>query len=201
VPFLAILAAAFVSKAASGNFEWLYPLRFVAAGLAIAFCWRGKPLDWHFSWRAPAVGGAVFALWIAPEFWSAAPSGAALGQALASLPTGARLAWIVFRVAAAVVTVPIAEELAFRGFLARRVMSREFSTVAFSRMTLLPVLVSSLAFGAMHGHHWIVGTIAGLAYAVVLRYKGTMGEAIAAHATSNLLLAAWVLLRGDWGQW
>ena len=30
IPFLAILAASFVSKAAAGYFEWLYPLRFVS---------------------------------------------------------------------------------------------------------------------------------------------------------------------------
>ena len=37
VPFLAIVAASFVSRAASGYFEWLYPLRFVAAAVAIWF--------------------------------------------------------------------------------------------------------------------------------------------------------------------
>jgi membrane protease YdiL (CAAX protease family) len=47
----------------------------------------------------------------------------------------------------------------------------------------------------------MVGLVAGLAYAAVLKWKGRIGDAVVAHATSNLLLAAWVLLRGDWAQW
>jgi hypothetical protein len=43
--------------------------------------------------------------------------------------------------------------------------------------------------------------VAGVAYAILLRSKGRIGDAIVAHAVSNLLLAAWVLARGDWGLW
>jgi hypothetical protein len=47
----------------------------------------------------------------------------------------------------------------------------------------------------------VVGIVAGMAYAFVVKRTGRFGEAVAAHATSNLLLAAWVLGRGDWGMW
>lgn len=202
VPFLAILAASFISKAASGYFEWLYPLRFIAAAIAL-WCFRReyKKLDWRFGWIAPVAGAVIFLIWIAPSWWTHERSASQLGPALAALSPAMRSMWIVFRVAAAVITVPIAEELAFRGYLARRVMSRDFDTVSFSRLTALSVGVSSVAFGVMHGGHWIVGILAGLAYAAVLRWRGRIGDAIVAHATSNLLLAAWVLLRGDWPQW
>jgi CAAX prenyl protease-like protein len=100
-----------------------------------------------------------------------------------------------------VVTVPIAEELAFRGYLARRFISRKFDGVPFTGLTALSIVLSSAAFGLMHGQHWIVGTLAGLAFAGALRWRGRMGDAVVAHAVSNLLLAAWVLGTGDWGQW
>jgi CAAX prenyl protease-like protein len=100
-----------------------------------------------------------------------------------------------------VVTVPLAEELAFRGYLARRLIDREFDQVAFRALGVVPIAVSSVAFGAMHGAQWAVGIVAGVAYALVLKRTGRLGEAFAAHATSNLLLAAWVLGRGDWGMW
>jgi CAAX prenyl protease-like protein len=100
-----------------------------------------------------------------------------------------------------VLTVPIAEELAFRGYLARRLVNREFDTVPFSAVTALSIGLSSVAFGLMHGHQWIVGILAGLAYAGVVKWKGRLGDAIVAHATSNILLAIWVLSRGDWAQW
>jgi hypothetical protein len=35
----------------------------------------------------------------------------------------------------------------------------------------------------------------------LLRHRGRMGDAVVAHAVSNLLLAVWVLTRGDWGLW
>lgn len=202
VPFLAILAASFVSKAASGYFEWLYPLRFVAAAVAIwSFRNEYKKIDWRFGWLAPVVGAVIFAVWIAPEWWTHEHPASRLGAALAALTPTVRLTWIAFRVAAAVITVPIAEELAFRGYLARRMMSRNFDAVPFSSLTILSMSLSSVVFGVMHGQHWMVGILAGLAYVTVLKWRGRIGDAIVAHATSNLLLAAWVLLRGDWAQW
>ena len=97
--------------------------------------------------------------------------------------------------------MPIAEELAFRGFLARRLIDREFDRLPFSALTPLSVVVSSVAFGLLYGQHWIAGIVTGLACAAILRRRGRIGDAVVAHATSNLLLAAWILLRGDWGLW
>jgi CAAX prenyl protease-like protein len=97
--------------------------------------------------------------------------------------------------------VPIAEELAFRGYLARRIISRDFDQVLFGGLTIVSIGISSLLFGIMHGHQWLVGIVAGLAYALLLKSKGRMGDAVMAHGVSNLLLAAWVLARGDFGLW
>jgi exosortase E/protease (VPEID-CTERM system) len=223
VPFLAILTAGFISKAASGNFEWLYPLRLIAAAIALWYFRRElRKLDWRFGWFGPVAGAAVFLAWIAPSLvaqfgiaqfgaaqfgWGHPPVASPLGTALGALSPAARWSWIALRVAAAVVTVPIAEELAFRGYLARRLMNREFDEVPFSRLTALSVCLSSAVFGLEHmrdlmdWQHFALGTLAGLAFAAVLRWRGRMGDAVAAHAVSNLLLAAWVLGFGDWAQW
>ena len=71
----------------------------------------------------------------------------------------------------------------------------------FRSTTLFALLGSSVAFGLMHGGRWFAGALAGLVYALVLRRRGRIGEAVAAHATTNLLLAIWVMARGDWGLW
>ena len=202
LPFLAILAASFVSKAVSGYFEWAYPLRFVAVAIVLwHFRAEYSKLNFRFGWRAPLTGIAVFLIWIAPTLWATQTSTSTMGASLAALSPAARLAWIAFRIAAAVLTVPLAEELAFRGYLARRFIARDFDQLPFRSLTLLPIVLSSIAFGLMHGHNWIVGILAGLAFAAVLRSKGRIGDAVAAHATANLLLAVWVLSRGDWAQW
>jgi exosortase E/protease (VPEID-CTERM system) len=202
VPFLAILGASFLSKAASGTFEWLYPLRFIAAAIAIwSYRSEYKKLNWRFGWVAPVAGVAIFLVWIAQARWTHEPAASPLGSALAALSPTARMVWIAFRVAAAVVTVPIAEELAFRGYLLRRLIRRDFDAVSFSQLTILSIGLSSVAFGLLHGQHWMAGIVAGLAYALALKWRGRMGDAIAAHVISNLLLAAWVLARGDWALW
>jgi len=202
VPFLAILAASFISKSASGYFEWLYPLRFVLAVTALwIFRRHYRTLNWRFGWLAPLTGAAIFLIWLAPELLSHAQQSSPIGPALATLNPAARFVWIAFRIAAAVLTVPIAEELAFRGYLTRRFIARDFDQVPFTRLTLLSIALSSVLFGLMHGHQWPVGIIAGLAYALLLKSKARIGDAVVAHAVSNLLLAIWILTRSDWALW
>ena len=201
MPFLAILAASFVAKAASGRLEWLYPLRFFAGAAALWFSWPElRKLNWRFNWIGPLAGAAVFGLWVIPSLLGVRTE-SALGASLAALTPMARWTWIAFRMAAAVVTVPIAEELAFRGYLARRLVDREFDSVPFSAVSVLSIGLSSVAFGVMHGRQWMVGIVAGLVFAAIMKRTGRLSDAIVAHATSNLLLAVWVLCRGDWGQW
>jgi len=201
-PFLAILAAAMISRAASGGFEWLYPLRFVAAAAMLWF-FRSKyrELDWRFGGFSVMAGGAVFGLWLGLDFMAGAHSSSTLAAGLATLPGPARITWLVFRTIAAVVTVPMAEELAFRGFLIRRLTSADFESLSPRHFTYVAVLVSSVAFGLLHGDRWLAGTLAGLIYAVAFLRRGRIGDAVVAHATTNALLAACVLLGGKWDLW
>jgi len=177
-------------------------LRFIAAAIALwLFRNEYRSLNWRFGWAAPLTGVGIFLVWAGPSFFAHQNAASSLGTALAALSPTTRITWIAFRVVAAVVTVPIAEELAFRGYLARRLMARDFDRVSFLHLSLLAIGLSSVAFGVMHGQHWLVGIVAGLAFSLILRHRGRMGDAVVAHAVSNLLLAAWVLARGDWGLW
>jgi len=100
-----------------------------------------------------------------------------------------------------VVTVPIVEELAFRGYLMRRLSAAEFEKVALPSVTWLAVLSSSLVFGVMHGERWVAGTLAGICYGVLTKRAGRIGEAFLAHAVTNALLAAAVILKGNFQYW
>jgi exosortase E/protease (VPEID-CTERM system) len=202
LPFLAILAAAMISRAFSARFEWLYPLRFFAA--AAVLWWnrqRYRNLNWHFGWLGLSAGTLVFAMWIALDRLATSQ---AAGGAVAGLTAGhgaAWTVWLVLRTLGAVVSVPLAEELAFRGYLLRRLVSADFERVDFRGVSLVALLVSSLAFGMMHGARWLAGALAGLAYALVVRRQARIGESVAAHACTNALLAAWVISRGEWRLW
>jgi CAAX prenyl protease-like protein len=122
-------------------------------------------------------------------------------NALSSLPDSARMTWTVLRVLAAVVTVPIAEELAYRGYLMRVLVARDFETVPFARVRWPALIVASAAFGAMHGAFWLPGIFAGLLYGLIAIRRNSLSEAIVAHATSNALIAATVLIFGRWDLW
>jgi exosortase E/protease (VPEID-CTERM system) len=202
MPVCAILAAAMISQAVSGDFEWLYPLRFVAAAVVLwMFRRQYAQLDWRVGWFSVAAGGAVFAMWLGLDRLTGAHSGNELASGLARWPESVRIGWLAVRTTAAVVTVPIAEELAFRCFLIRRLMSRDFQFLGAREYSVAAVLVSSLAFGALHGDRWLAGFIAGLVYAFSFLRRGSTGDAVVAHATTNALLAVWVLTGSRWFLW
>ena len=203
LPFLAILAAGILSSAMTGTFEWAYGLRVVAAGAAILFYRRSYTgISWRIGWEGPAVGLVVFAIWIGAErllFPHETPLAMPMALVISSAPL--RVGWILLRTAGAVVTVPLAEELAFRGYLLRRLKSSNFASVDLRCFYFVPFVVSSLLFGILHGQRWIAGTIAGMLYAAVARRRGSLGDAAVAHATTNALIAVLVLITGNWNLW
>jgi CAAX prenyl protease-like protein len=156
-------------------------------------------LDLRFSWRAPAVGAGVFLLWVACAAFMTSP--ASEPALLSSMPAPARGAWIGCRVLAAVFTVPIAEELAYRGYLLRRLTAPSFETVSYSAARWPALALSAVAFGITHAGLWLPGIAAGLAYGALAMRTNRLGECIAAHAVTNALLAVYVLGFGQWQLW
>jgi CAAX prenyl protease-like protein len=100
-----------------------------------------------------------------------------------------------------VITVPIAEELVFRGFIPRRISSVDFHTLPLGVFTWSSFLISSALFGAFHGKLWIAGVIAGMSFAVALYRRGSLGDAVQAHATTNGLIALYAFTTGQWSVW
>lgn len=197
LPFLLILGAGMIARALSSGFETLYVLRPLAAGIALVLFWpRLRRLQWSFSWRGPLVGVGIFVLWVGIGHFLTSPVG--MAPTLVAMPPVERIAWLVVRIGAAVITVPMAEELAFRGYLLRRIESSDFESVRFRAVGATALIFSAVAFGLEHGALWLPGVIAGLAYAAVVMRTERFGEAVTAHATTNALLAVYVLTMGQW---
>lgn len=200
LPFLAILAAGIVARAVSSGFETFYALRLAAAAWMLRRYWpQFAALDWRISLRGPLAGVAVFALWMLAARLLTAPG--SMPAPLADMTPAWRLLWLAGRAATAVVAAPIAEELAYRGYLMRRLQQADFEAVRFAAVGARAWLLSALAFGIAHGTLWLPGIAAGLIYGALLIRTGRIGEAVAAHATTNALLAASVLLGGQWQLW
>jgi CAAX prenyl protease-like protein len=158
-----------------------------------------EPSAWpDWSWSPVAIGAVVFALWMALEVTTT--SQAAGFDPRRELPGAWATAWLVARVIGSVLIVPLAEELAFRGYLLRRLVSADFTDVSPRLAGLMPLAVSSLAFGALHGR-WLAGTLAGVCYGLAYRHRGKLGDAVLSHATTNALIAAYVLTSESWSLW
>jgi CAAX prenyl protease-like protein len=110
------------------------------------------------------------------------------------------VAWIATRAALSSTLVPVVEELAFRGYLLRRLMQREFEEVPFTRVSPLALVASSLVFGLLHDA-WLAGTAVGLLFGWVQSRTGSLANAVVAHAVANTGVAIYVLVSGDWSQW
>ncbi len=217
LPFLTILAASMIAQLGSSGFEWLYPLRVLGAGGALWYFRKTYELTWR-RWGgssvldgadppyagppyvAIGVGTIAFIAWMAIELLNPLPE-ADMPDPLSRAPDSLRGAWIAFRVLGGVIAVPIAEELAFRGYLLRRLVSPIFQTVDRASVSWAPIVLSSVAFGLLHGERWLAGAVAGVLYALIWRRCGSLVDAIAAHATTNALLAVWVLNNGAWQFW
>jgi exosortase E/protease (VPEID-CTERM system) len=191
-PFAALMAAR-IGGAITGDL-WI-GAALIAAPCAAIWFYRDeiKRELGKIGWGPMLIGLAVGMLWIATE--PAAHS--TLGPWLAALPAGADLAWLTLRIAGFALVVPVAEELLFRGYLHRALISRRFEAVAPGAFTWVAFLVTSLLFGAMHGR-WLAGALAGAAFALTLYRAKTLSAPIAAHMAANGLIAAYAVIFEEW---
>src|SRR5208282_1170350 len=202
VPLLVTISVGAVTALFSPGLDFGCPLRVVAAAIAL-YGYRDKlrAFSWRCSPSTIALGTLAFAVWIAPDLGAGfSDIDRAFKSALDAMPPSHMAAWMSLRVLGAAVTVPIAEELAFRGYLLRKLVAPDFEPVPYGRFTWTSFVVSSLLFGILH-QRWVVGTMAGMIFAAALYRRGRISEAIYAHATANAMLAVYVMATGHWSLW
>ena len=198
MPFLVLVAGIMITGMASDQFDWLYPARIMATAVTLWYFFRILP-QWEWSWIAILAGILTYLLWIALE--SPNP---AVGQKLESevdaLGSGWAMVWTVCRCIGSVLIVPVTEELAFRGYLMRRITTRDFEILSPKRVSWTALMLSSILFGLMH-QRWFAGALAGLIYGLVYQRRGNLADPIVAHVVTNGLIACQVLIFGAWHLW
>ena len=195
-PLLAVIATKMLTGLTTSGFDYLYPLSVVAALILLSRFRAHYPRP---DWSAPAmplgVGLAVGAVWIIG--FSEADSASILKAGLAALSPAMVALWLMARAFGTIVTVPIVEELAFRGFLLRRFVAADFSAVSYRTWSWLGLIVSSVAFGLLHSQ-WGLGIFAGLVFGALTMIRGRLSDAVIAHSAANALIVVFVFLSGRW---
>lgn len=203
--YLAPLVAATATGLVTGVFfeplDRLYGLRVIVALGTLYWCgYRFTALRTGFTWQGIGTGVLVFGLWS----WLSTPPPEETLQLFAdqlnALGPVEKSAWFTLRLLGGVLTVPISEELAFRGFLLRRLSARRFAALDYRAVRWWALVLSSVLFGALHGS-WFAGTIAGLLYAGLLRWRGRLAEATVAHMVTNFCLMFGTVAVGRLPHW
>ncbi len=209
-PFAVFLAAMYVHSFAPIPELADQIVRIAAPALAIVVFSRGE-LDFRLAapWASVAIGIAVFVCWIAPDLL--VPSwrhlrifeNPLLGYAQSSLsaPARANPAILVLRTARAAVVVPIVEELFWRAWLMRWLISPRFEKVPLGTYQAAAFWICALLFASEHGPFWDVGLLAGIAYNWWMVRTRSLGDLILAHAVTNACLSFYSIAAGRWEYW
>ncbi len=196
-PLVVALAAALLTGVwTAGALDRAYALRILAALAALVAVRRALPSLRPTRALAPTVVGLLVGV-----FWVFAVRGdpGPLGAELAGMEAWERAAWLAVRALGSILVIPVIEELAFRGYLFD-VLSPPRPAGDARRVPWTAVVVSSLAFGALHAS-FLSGVLAGLAYGGVRVWRGRVGDAVIAHVASNLVVAVVALGLGRWDLW
>ena len=209
-PFLAFLAFLAVDRFLPFGAEWNYAIRFALIfGLLI---WLSRRvISWRFSSLAGSavLGVVIFAIWVGPDLlWPAYRqswlfTNSIVGAPKSSLPAGVKTSamFILFRLLSSVVNVPILEELFWRGWLMRWLISKDFERVPLGAYQAQSFWLVATLFASEHGSYWDVGLITGVLLNWWMMRTKSLADCILAHAVTNACLAVYVVTRDQWQYW
>lgn len=185
---------------------WLYPVRLVCVVAALLYAWpayselKSRPrAQTGDVIVAVVVGIVVYLAWVRMD-WSWATQGEMTGYNPWQVGAGWGIALAIVRLFGAAIVVPIMEELFWRSWLIRYLISPAFTAVRLGSFTVMSCAVTVVFFGLEH-QLWLAGMMAGLAYNLVLYKTRRLWACILSHAVTNLILGIHVLVTGEWQWW
>ncbi|MEO7298491.1 MAG: CAAX prenyl protease-related protein [Verrucomicrobiota bacterium] len=206
VPFVIFLIlTSLQGQFGEGSRYWLYAAKTI---LGAAMIWAVGPriteMRWKISWEGVLVGIAMFAVWVGLDnFYPHFEKSVAVWNPHQHFGQGSAVAWIFIcvRLLGSTLVVPPLEEVFYRSFLYRYLIRSDFEKVPLGEFRWSAFIISSLIFGVVHPQQWLAGILCGLAFqALVCRHK-RLGDAMTAHATTNLFLGLWVFWKDAWQFW
>lgn len=125
-------------------------------------------------------------------------------QAITERFTGPAAFWshVILKITRAVTVVPIVEELFWRGFILRALVSWDrFDEVPLGKFTVLSFIGASLLSVLQHPANWGVSIACWMLFNALFYWKRSLLCLMLTHAITNLALYAYVVHSGDWRFW
>jgi uncharacterized protein len=191
LPFAAFMGAALLLSTFTVIPDLWYVVKVLAMSFALAAflpVYRTR-LFWQIDKLAVSAGIVIGLLWIA--FGLTDSTALPLNTALASLPIGVWLGWVLVRLIGTVVLVPVVEELMFRGYLLNRFSHNGGVT------RVIGLLFSTGLFAVMH-ERWALAGCAGLVYGLLYLRSYRVTDPIVAHSASNAVIGFYALATAQW---
>ena len=215
VPFSLYLLFSQVAAHYSSLYPWLYIATVIMVGGATLYLLSGRKLFQIHGDVLPGIafGIAGIILWILlshsnldEAVISLLPVWLQPGQRLAFNPFEAipnpffHWMFILVRSVGLVLLVPVAEELFWRGFLLRWIISANWEEQPIGIFTFRSFLWVVLLFTSAHPE-WFAAAAYCILLNILLYWKKDLWLCIIAHSTSNFIVVVYVLLTGSWILW
>ena len=186
-----------------------YVARTIIVAILLAICWKHyTKIRWTHLWLGVVVGVIGIFQWVGMQLWLQNhfdvfnPSPDVFDPTKTFSSAAMLWAFVGVRIAGAVLVVPVMEELFWRDYLWRQISSpNDFKIPPVGERDWVSYLAVSGVFAVVHGNWWLTAIVWALMVGALLIYTKSLGACIVAHATTNLLLAIYVLKYRAWDFW
>jgi CAAX prenyl protease-like protein len=216
IAYIAPMAAFLIFVWVGGHWPALYPasyiVREIAAVILLFIGWRHyTKIRWNGWWLGVIVGVIGIFQWVGMQLWLQnsfpkiswfQPDDNPFNPLTTFASPLATWSFITVRIIGAVLVVPVMEELFWRDFLWREIMSpNDFKLAEVGEFEWTAYLGVAIAFSLVHGNWWLTAIVWALMIGALLAWTRSLGACIIAHAVTNLLLAIYVLKFHAWSFW
>lgn len=166
-------------------------------------------IRWRYGWLGLLFGVIGILQWVPMQLWLQhhfeffRPDVSNVFNPKAHFATPAGLwSFVAVRLIGAVLVVPVMEELFWRDFLWRQIIApNDFKLAGVGEWDWKAFLAVSALFAVVHGNWWLTSIVWAMLAGALLVMTRSLGACIIMHATTNLLLAVYVLKWEDWSFW
>jgi len=200
-PFAVFAASTYLQAIVPVGDGAAYLMKTIAAGSILALFWPMLRADIEWTWDGLAIlaGVGVCVVWIGLEGHYPQIGHSTFEPPTDAGPVASGIS-IGIRLLGASLLVPVMEEIFWRAFVMRYLVSSQFRTVPLGHVTGYAFALTAVAFGFEH-HRWLPGIVAGVVYAGLLCRTRRLSSPIQAHAVTNLLLGLYVIYTEQWSFW